>query len=281
MTSQRVFSTLLLTLLLPACWPGQISDGGEISDTDTGSGGIESGETSPGDGDGDGDPGDGDGDFCGEAPTIVCTDEQSCWASDPGWTAEAAAATAQTVGAILQSGIWVPVNLGIGEECWALSGGDVRLCIVDICGEHLLGRPATDIPLEPSVDCDFVGAWESTATAYDTCFGVIDGVAVELRDAAEPFHAGEVWGPCPTTIDGIPTLCNSESVACVPADFAEANICLPIGGCPAELPDMATAFEPGWGDACYPRCDTDDDCIVGMVCGTSVADDSSMCAWPR
>ncbi len=259
--------------VLPGCFPPGFEDGG--------GGGTETGDTGPGtDGDGDGDPGDGDGDACNDPPVINCTDINNCWASDPGWTAEAAGATAETIGAILQSGIWVPANLGVGEECWSLSAADrINMCIVDVCGEHLLGQPAADLPLAPSVDCEFVGAWESTAAAYNTCFGVLDGVAVELRDT-HPFHAGEAWGACPT-INGTPTLCNSEEIACVPADFAEANICLPIGGCPVELPDFGTAFELGWGDACYPRCDDDSDCLDGMVCAVSLADESRLCAWPR
>jgi hypothetical protein len=230
-------------------------------------------------GDGDGDPGDGDGDPNCEAPTVMCEGSE-CWASDPSWTAEANAATAETIAAALDAGVWLPADLDVGDECWSLLGSDQHACIVDVCGEHLLGQPASEIPLVPDIACDFIGAWESTAMAYDLCFGVTEGVAVELRDASEPFHAGDMWGACPT-INGIPTLCNSESIACVPADFSEANICLPLNGCPSLLPEFGIEFETGWGGACYPRCAVDEDCGAGMVCAASIADGSRLCAWPR
>jgi hypothetical protein len=264
----------LVGLLITAgCFPPGIGDGGEL-----GTGTDETGDDGTGDGDGDGDPGDGDGDGdCGTTPIVVCSDTNECWASEPSWTAEA---MAMAIDAPFDPGIWVPVNLGVGDQCWGLVGGDQHLCTVDICGEHLLGRPAAELPLEPSQACDFTGAWESTAAAYDTCFGLIDGVAVELRSASSPSEVGEMWGPCPT-VDGAPALCNSDSISCVPADFGEANICLPLGSCPSDLPNFGTVFELGWGTACYPRCDVDSDCADGMTCAVSLADESSMCAWPR
>lgn len=97
----------------------------------------------------------------------------------------------------------------------------------------------------------------------------------------EPPTAGQMWGPCPVDqTTGQPTLCYGEDIACVPADFGEANICLPLDECPATLPDYGTGYELGWGDACYPRCVTDSDCGDGMVCAMSSADGSPMCAWP-
>jgi hypothetical protein len=96
------------------------------------------------------------------------------------------------------------------------------------------------------------------------------------------YAPGEAWGPCPIDKQsGQPTLCYGEDLACVPADFGESNICLPLGSCPADAPTWGTMHEVGWGDACYLRCETDDDCGDGMVCGMAIADGQPMCAWPR
>ncbi len=234
---------------------------------------------------GDGDPGDGDGDSIApcenNTPVVTCSDANVCWAAENDWTAEARAIEQSIIDNAVDSGIWTPVNIGIGTECWELIGSDNHTCVVSICGAKLFGQPANEIPLEPAGSaCDFTGVWESTAFALEKCFGLIDGVAVELRDAATPYHVGEMWGPCPT-INGIPTLCSSEDIACVPADFGESNICLPLNGCPSALPSIGVNFEVGWGSACYPRCEYDTDCLDGMVCGISLADNSQMCAWPR
>jgi hypothetical protein len=230
-------------------------------------------------GDGDGDPGDGDGDGCGaESPVVECTDMNECWASAPSWTAEAKAATAQTIGEALEAGVLLnPANLDVGDECWSLIGSDAHACIVDVCGEWLFGQPADELPLEPSPSCDFVGVWESTWTAFDTCFGVIDGVAVELRSSAPA--PGEMWGPCPISEQGTIDLCNSEDLACVPASDGTANICLPLGSCPDVVP-LGLFGELGWGEACYPRCGNDSECMDGQVCAMADADGGSICAWP-
>jgi hypothetical protein len=168
MTSQRVFFTLLSSLLIPACWPGQISDGGEISPTADSETGL---------GDGDGDSGDGDGDMACEAPTVACSD--GCWASSPTWTAEA---EATVVNGIIEPGVWVPVDLGLDAECWELDGVGTHVCVVDVCGVHLLGHPANEMAFDqPGSECDFTGVWSSTATAGGLCFGLVNGVAVELR----------------------------------------------------------------------------------------------------
>jgi hypothetical protein len=104
----------------------------------------------------------------------------------------------------------------------------------------------------------------------------VDGLCTEPL-----FEAGQLWGPCPTDQQsGQPTLCYGEDLACVPADFGESNICLPLGSCPPTLPDIGTTYEIGWGDACYPRCSDDADCAPGMVCGMAIADSTPMCAWP-
>lgn len=100
----------------------------------------------------------------------------------------------------------------------------------------------------------------------------------EPDDAWAP---GEMWGPCPTdTVTGLPDLCYGEDLACVPADGGERNMCLPLGSCPASLPEFGASFQVGWGDACYARCETDDDCAKGMTCAVALADGATMCAWP-
>jgi hypothetical protein len=133
-----------------------------------------------------------------------------------------------------------------------------------------------DISMDAGADSMSEGETDGTEIG-DPTTGDGDGDG----DAPE-FRAGEMWGPCP--IDGstgVPTLCYGEDLACVPADFAEANICLPLNACPSEHPPFGTVYEVGWGDACYPRCIDDGDCGEGMVCGASLADGGSMCAWPR
>ena len=96
---------------------------------------------------------------------------------------------------------------------------------------------------------------------------------------SDSYVAGELWGPCPIHAGtGLPTLCYGTDLACVPADFAEANVCLPLHTCPDLGPFKSP--EIGWGDACFPRCTSDMDCIYGMVCGSALADDGAMCAWP-
>jgi hypothetical protein len=176
---------LIGVLTASGCFPPPISDGGDSLGSETGFGS----ETSDLPGDGDGDPGDGDGDGepCdGPAPALACSDIDGCWASEPSWTASARASDADI---IVTPGIWVPVELGVGSECWELWGVGTHACFVETCGVNLLGTPAAEMPLEPpGPACDFVGAWEATASIDDKCYGLLDGVAVELRTTAE--------GPC-------------------------------------------------------------------------------------
>lgn len=92
-------------------------------------------------------------------------------------------------------------------------------------------------------------------------------------------RVGEIWGPCPISDVGTIDLCNSEALACVPADDGAANACLPVGGCPDNL-SFGDHGDVGWGDVCYARCESASDCLDGQVCGSAVSDGSSMCAWP-
>jgi hypothetical protein len=175
-----------------------MGDGDSTADTETG---FETGEISgDGDGDpgdGDGDPGDGDGDPNCEAPTLSC-DGDECWASAPSWTAEA---RATVVDGIVTPGIWVPIgDLGTGGECWELYGVGTHVCIVDTCGTNLLGVPIDELALDLGSECDFSGAWESTASAGGECFGVVDGVAIQLKS---PDLCSFPLGPCPNDDCGV------------------------------------------------------------------------------
>ena len=114
-------------------------------------------------------------------PVVTCTTEGECWASTPLWTAEAAVATAEMISTAEEQGLWLPSDLDVGDECWTLVGTDRHACTVGVCGQRLFGRPASELPLEPNTECDFIGAWPSTGWAFDTCFGIVEGVAVELR----------------------------------------------------------------------------------------------------
>jgi hypothetical protein len=97
-------------------------------------------------------------------------------------------------------------------------------------------------------------------------------------DMLDEFLPGEMWGPCPIDeSSGSITLCTVEGVACVPSQAG--TMCLPIADCPP-WPGFSTHLSMGWGYACYPRCDSDDDCAPGMVCDTSL-NFESMCSWPN
>ncbi len=178
-TTMRLVAFLAV---LPGCFPPGFEDGTESF------AGTETGIT------GDGDPGDGDGDpGCGmETPSIACSDGE-CWASAPSWTAEA---RATVVDHVIEPGIWVPVNLGVGTECWELDGVGTHVCIVEVCGERLLGTPADEMALEPpGPECGFIGVWDSTGAVGGQCFGIVDGVAVELRSDGGCFAPLPVgWG---------------------------------------------------------------------------------------
>jgi hypothetical protein len=104
----------------------------------------------------------------------------------------------------------------------------------------------------------------------------------EETSGDEPIgEVGEMWGPCPIDeVTGIYTLCNSQTTACVPADSGTANMCLPIGSCGDTGPSFGASAEVGWGNACYARCEIDDDCASGMVCGHADSDGGLMCSWP-
>jgi hypothetical protein len=147
--------------------------------------------------------------------------------------------------------------------------------IISLVALLTMGSGCTPGDISTDAGADSMSESETGTETGDPTTGDGDGDTPEFR-------AGEMWGPCP--IDGstgVPTLCYGEDLACVPADFAEANICLPLNTCPSEHPAFGTVYEIGWGDACYPRCIDDGDCGEGMVCGASLADGGSMCAWPR
>jgi hypothetical protein len=234
---------LIGVLTASGCFPPPMSDAGDSMETETGFGS----ETSDLPGDGDGDPGDGDGDSCNTTPTVDCSDGV-CWASDPTWTAEARATEAD---GIVTPGIWVPVNLGVGTECWELWGVGTHVCIAETCGARLLGTPADEMPLEPDLSCDdFTGVWESTAKSDDGhCYGVFDGVAVELRTggleaclAAEHIEFAEVL----CTQDGCEGRWQGTDV------WSPATPATELLGLPAADPSTLWACEPDPAvDGCY------------------------------
>jgi len=182
---------LLILATCSACFPDAMTmdgDGSAPGDGDPGDGDSDmEGETSIDDlGTPDSDDGDDDGEFgspCPVPPVVTCTTEVECWASKPGWTAEAAVVIAEMVATAVESRAWIPSDVEVGDECWTLAGTDRHVCTVGVCGQRLLGQPASEIPLEPDAECEFIGAWSSTGWAFDTCFGILDGVAVELRAA--------------------------------------------------------------------------------------------------
>lgn len=145
-------------------------------------------------------PGDGDGEPC-EQPLFDCN-YAGCWATHSEWTAEAHAVEQQTLDAAEMVGTWHPVDIGVGDACWELGGSGEHVCVSDVCGTLLIGRPADELDIEPSDGtCDFTGVWSSTATGFGVCFGIVDGIAVELRSPS-PFaeircvDAGQIGDLC-------------------------------------------------------------------------------------
>lgn len=132
------------------------------------------------------------------------------------------------------------------------------------------------------VESDCVGVDDNDfMVVKPTCWVEAHEAPVGCESADPPGWAvGEAWGPCPIDpVSGIYTLCNSETLACVPANNATANMCLPLDACPESVP-IGKGAELGFGDACYPRCDSDQDCSDGMICAMADGDGDSMCAWP-
>lgn len=220
-------------------------------------------------------PGDGDGDTPPDVPTegdpidpgsdIRCVEivpgQVSCWVSwDIAWARvmlpcqvdAGVDGLAWTEGYDDMIGIWGPV------VCHDLFAGDQRFCLYS---------ESNVILTEVEVD-----VWSPDVSA----------LVAQLPDVDPPcgdaFSTGDMWGPCPVDANGSVTLCNSESLACVPSVNVDHNICLPLGYCPAS--PFGTSVEMGWGDACYPRCADTSSCAKGQDCVEALADGGSMCAWP-
>jgi hypothetical protein len=280
-TSIYAFLTIM-AVTMTGC-PGPRVDCMDAGCMTTESGGSETADTGT-DSVGDGDPGDGDGDGddgCESLAEVVC-DGPQCWAQAPEWPAWAAWSDPDSIQDRLDAGLIVPSDIVPGTDCYEIVGTDAHECVVVAECTALVGRPLAEVDISPSNCAPVGGPWSEVGiVGVDTCVGIVGDFAVQLEvDVGQPFLPGSAWGPCPT-LSGIPTLCDSEAIACVPADFGEANICLPLEACPFPEPDIGTSLELGWGMACYPRCNTDDDCLAGMVCGVSLADNTDMCAWPR
>jgi hypothetical protein len=202
--------TLAAIATCSACFPPMIGEGetGDTEDTEDTSDDFETGDLS---GDGDGDPGDGDGDSCSPVATVDCTDGE-CWASEASWTAQAQATESDHV---IEPGLWVPVgDLGTGGECWELWGVGTHVCVVETCGARLLGHPADEMDLAPDDACDFTGVWDSTMGGDGECYGVIAGVAVELRVETPTNGCSFPLAPCPNNDCGVDGRRNLSDMDC-------------------------------------------------------------------
>lgn len=118
---------------------------------------------------------------CDYSDVTVSCDGANCWATAPSWDSWARAITSQQIADAEGSGALVPSPTVAGDQCWTVAGGESHACIVYVGTARLFGRPAAELPLgDPGLACHFKGAWEYNARAYGLCFGVMDGVAVQL-----------------------------------------------------------------------------------------------------
>lgn len=147
------------------------------------------------------------------------------------------------------------------------------------CAPGGIGAEVGDLTESDGTGLDEAG--DSTdVTGQDTTDGAMPDLGSDPTSAE--YLPGELWGPCPIDESaGTITLCNYENVmACVVSE--NGNMCLPIGSCPTfpNWPDFSDYLSMGWGYACYPRCDADDDCAEGMICDKSLIYLEAMCSWP-
>ena len=114
---------------------------------------------------------------------VECVDATHCWATDPvTWDAWPAAVTTAQINAAVLAGAWIPTRTTVaGDKCWRVAGSDNHVCIVTLGTAKLMGRPTSEVSLQAAGNaCWFEGAWEYNAEAYGYCFGVLDGVAIQL-----------------------------------------------------------------------------------------------------
>ncbi len=115
-----------------------------------------------------------------QATETVCDDDGRCWTHAPGWGDWAQAEE----GAGIEEGVEAGNLTPVGGGCYAVDGGG-RKCVVYVEGEALLGRPVSELELEPS-ECGGAGPWEVYEAVVGgeivNCFGVLDSMAIRLMD---------------------------------------------------------------------------------------------------
>lgn len=185
------------------------------------------------------------------------------------------------------------LGLWSGTDAWS------TMIMADQLDGLPLANPGTLWPCEPAPDVDtcvvvdqngHVGCFRieglfavpvSPACAFEDASRVDAGNGMCSASDQEPMQPGEMWAPCPIADGGTITLCNSQTLACVPANGGDANACLPVGECPDGITTGFTGgLVLGFGGVCYPRCSGDTQCLPGQVCAVALADGESMCAWP-
>lgn len=134
---------------------------------------------------------DGDIEFRGEYDNIFvdCDDSDQCWAKDPGWDAWAGAIINDQIDKAVYDGVLIETrDVVAGDQCWELAGTDGHLCIVYLGSAKLVGRPASELLLSPAGQAcsSFDGVWTEHAEGWGMCFGIVDGVAVQLD--VDPFY---------------------------------------------------------------------------------------------
>jgi len=132
-----------------------------------------------------------DEDFRGDYDSMLvdCDQYGQCWAIQPGgWDAWAAAITNVQIDDAVAAGVLVSTRTKIaGDQCWRIAGTDGHMCAVFLGTVKLIGRPESELVLtSPAQSCWFEGLWDYNRSGSGMCFGVIEGVAVQLS-YAPPF----------------------------------------------------------------------------------------------
>lgn len=103
------------------------------------------------------------------------------WAKACTWPAHAHAVDVVALGEALEQGLLLDVE-GIGRECYSSPhAGAGTVCVVELDGVLLWGRPEGELTLSGS-SCSEAGAWSVAVDASGRCVAVVDGVAVLLLD---------------------------------------------------------------------------------------------------
>ena len=111
-----------------------------------------------------------------------CNPDNRCWAKSPAWDSSAQATTGTRIASAEQAGAWIPSPTTAGDDCWRLLGSDAHVCVVYLSQATLVGRPASELILTTAgPTCEFDGIWTSTAESLGLCFGLLDGVEIQLE----------------------------------------------------------------------------------------------------